>query len=218
MDMINLLYVCVQYVLHIPSLGTQVHRLSQKSSTPSPPSGNRELDYIMDSQYFISRSFFGLSREKAVSFECLWVMFSLLVSSSLFLFTSTAHLGISSLGLLWVILVICLLLCIDFHISVSILPWVRFFWKIFMGFFCFFMFFLNTVIQWGASARLWLRIISSYELRNSQKVLQTEFSNMSWYPLAASLFHCWAVMQKISTALFLGKFGYWWAPNSARGG
>lgn len=135
MDMVNLLYVCVQYVLRIPSWGSQVHRLSQKSSTPSPPPGNRGLDHIMDTQCFISRSFFELSREKVVSFECLWIMFSLLVSSSLFLFTSAAHLRNSSPGLLWVTLVTCLLLCIASHISISTPPWVRFFWKTFYIFF-----------------------------------------------------------------------------------
>lgn len=33
----------------------------------------------------------------------------------------------------------------------------------------------------------------------------------------ASLFHCWAVMWKIPTALFLEKYGYWWSTNSAHG-
>lgn len=37
-------------------------------------------------------------------------------------------------------------------------------------------------------------------------MLETEFSDMFWCPLVASLFHCWAVMWKISTALFYGKF------------
>lgn len=146
--MVNLLYVCVQYVLHIPSWGSQVHCLHQKSPTSIPPPGNRALDHIMDIQCFISRSFFGLSREKGVSFESLWIPFSLLVSSRLFLFTNAAHSRISP-GFLWVILVICLLLCVASHISLFISPWIRFFWKTFCIFF-FFTFFPKYAYPMGS--------------------------------------------------------------------
>lgn len=75
------------------------------------------------------------------SSECLWILFSLLVSSSLFLFTSAAHLRISSPGLLWVILVTCLLLCIASHISISMSPWARILERLFIYIFCFYFFF-----------------------------------------------------------------------------
>lgn len=219
--MVNLLYVCAQYVLHIPSWGSQVHCLHQKSPTSIPPPGNRALDHIMDIKCFISRSFFGLSREKGVSFESLWILFSLLVSSLLFLFTNTAHSRISP-GFLWVILVICLLLCVASHISLFISPWIRFFWKTFCIFF-FFTFFLNMHIQWEAGARIWLRIISSYEQPHQQPedapdwifryvLMSTGAFTVSLLDCHVQNLHCFVPWE--IWLLMASKFFRWWLGKS----
>lgn len=97
MVVVNLSYVCVQYVLHIPSWGSQsTHEV--KSLPLLPKSDKKHMNILtMDIWCFISRSFFGPNRENVVSFACLWILVSLLLESSiLFLFSSPAHLKISS--------------------------------------------------------------------------------------------------------------------------
>lgn len=155
-------------------------------------------------------------KQRKSSKLCLWILFSLLVSSSV-LFTSAAHLSISSPGLLWVVLVTCLVLCIASHIPISMSPWARILGRLFIYIFCFFIVFLNVCIQWEAGARLWLQIIFSYEPRNSQKVLPTEFSNMSWCPPEASFSLLGCHMENLSCfvpweiwLLVASKFCLWW--------
>lgn len=125
---VNLSYVCVQYVFHIPSWGSQsTHEVKRFPFLPK--SDKKHMNILtMDIWCLISRSFFRTSRENVVSFACLWILSSLLlVSSILFLFTSPAHLKISSAALLWVIMVIYLLLWTASHTSVLILLWVKLF-------------------------------------------------------------------------------------------
>lgn len=74
-----------------------------------------------------------------------------------------------------------LLLWAASHTSVLILPWVRFFWRIFILFLFLLLLFLlclNMHIQWGPRTRPWLYSVSLYELCNSQKILWTQFSSV----------------------------------------
>lgn len=141
MVVVNLSYVCVQYVLHIPSWGSQsTHEV--KSLPLLPKSDKKHMNILtMDIWCFISRSFFGPNRENVVSFACLWILVSLLLESSiLFLFSSPAHLKISaafnqnygllaSLSSFWHI-------CIDFAMGKVLLEEF-----LYCFYFCFFFFF-----------------------------------------------------------------------------
>lgn len=215
MNMVNLAYVDVQYVLHIQSRGSSDAPPKSEISQPQPTPRQQSTWPYSGHPVLYFHIFLWVKQRK--SSECLWILFSLLVSSSLFLFTSAAHLRISSPGLLWVILVTCLLLCIASHISISMSPWARSLERLFIYIFCFFTFFLNVCIQWEAGARLWLRVISSYELHNSQNVLPTEFSNMSWCPSVASVSLLGCHMENLSCfvpweiwLLVASKFCLWW--------
>lgn len=56
--------------------------------------------------------------------------------------------------------------------------------------FCFITIFINMHIQWKAGARFCLCIVSSHELHDSQKVLQTEFIFMCVSGFTVSLLGC----------------------------
>lgn len=130
MGMVNLVYVCVQYVLHIPGWGGQVHFFRQEYPGPALPTG--ALGSIRDTQCFISRFFFSKT-EKSSNFWVLWMLSLLLLSPSLFLFTGAAHLRISPPGLAHSCDLLASLL--SFSDLCTISPWVRLFWKTFNVFF-----------------------------------------------------------------------------------
>lgn len=186
--MVNLLYVCVQYVLHIPSWGSQLCFFSQKYPTPSPPHRSTALGSIMDIQCFISTVKQRRSSNFGVSLNAVFAAaepqsFLVYLCSSLEDFFPRFALTHSH-GLL-ASLQRFSNLCI--HITMSKVLLEDFLYILF----CFFTIFINIHIQWKAGDRFWLHIISSHELQNSQKMLQTEFIFMS---KVDSLFHCQAVM------------------------